>query len=467
MSMDVGPRWISTPAPLAGRYDDIWFLNEQLGWAVNGNGQILKTDDGGAFWQPQFHDPTVYFRSVVMANSQTGWAGCTTPGSQLFRTSNGATWQRVLGLPLEAPPMVCGLWALDEHHLFASGTNDPAFPTGFLKSEDGGKSWSARRMDDVATLLVDIYFRDERTGWIVGGRGTRPHSRRSDVIPVVLKTDDGGRTWQDTLVNTDGPLGEWGWKIQFVDEQFAVVACENFSAGAILISEDAGETWRRQEIRDTHDRMVNENLEGIGFLNRSTGWVGGWGDPMCNSGRTAETTDGGRTWTNITGDWPAPLQTIPCPEANPRGQYINRFRVVGDTVYASGNTVYKYTTQPLFEPSDDEVSGTTLLASSEPINCAGGAEFDIDVPTQAGSLRVEFFDRFAGHVRTLIEESDPAPGRRSVSWDLCDDRGRGQPVRQFMVRVTCDRISESRLVLQRDRAYDPTLGFQPHLLARA
>ncbi len=45
-----------------------------------------------------------------------------------------------------------------------------------------------------------------------------------------------------------------------------MVACENLKAGAILISEDGGESWRRREIRDAEGRMVNQNLEGIGFM---------------------------------------------------------------------------------------------------------------------------------------------------------------------------------------------------------
>jgi hypothetical protein len=37
-----------TTAPVAQRYNDIWFVTPELGWAVNSNGQILKTADGGA-----------------------------------------------------------------------------------------------------------------------------------------------------------------------------------------------------------------------------------------------------------------------------------------------------------------------------------------------------------------------------------------------------------------------------------
>ena len=195
--------------------------------------------------------------------------------------------------------------------------------------------------------------------------------------------------------------------------------------------------------------------------------MGGWGDPAFDSGRTAGTTDGGRTWTDLTAEWPRPFFAIPCEELNPRGQYINRFRIVGDTVYACDNTVYKFTTQAMFTPTGDEVAGTQLLAATQEIPFRDSAEFDVTVPENTQSLRVALFDCFSGPVRTLIEESNPAAGTRTVSWDRCDDSGERLPSWQYMVRVTCDEVSESRLLAyQPDRLTDPTANFQPHVLER-
>ncbi len=74
------------------------------------------------------------------------------------------------------------------------------------------------------------------------------------------------------------------------------------------------------------------------------------------------------------------------------------------------------------------------------------ADFEVDVPQGTARLTIELFDRFAGHVRTLADESNPAPGKRTFTWDLRDDQGEPVPLRQYMVRVSCDDISESRLV---------------------
>ncbi len=477
---DNGYRWVATPAPLAGRYDDIFFISPDIGWSVNGNGQILKTEDGGGHWQIQKQLEGVYLRCIGMANSQVGWVGSVTPGRQLFHTHDGGqNWVLVDNLPktyisreqADAPSAVCGMWVLDEQHVFASGTNYPERPARFLKTEDGGQSWWARDMEDVATLLVDIYFKTEQEGWVVGGRSVRPNPRRSDVVPTVLKTEDGGRTWRELLGDSiNAPLGEWGWKIQFLDEEFGVVACENLNAGAILITEDGGQSWRRQEIRNTEGEMINENLEGIGFLNRQIGWVGGWGDKVFNSGRTSGTTDGGRTWTDLTATWPQPVpgQGYSCPPRPIIGQYINRFRFVGNpvtAVYASGNTVYKYTNQDLFEPMEREITAKRLLRATELHITADQSLIPLTVPDGAKALSIVLYDRFAGKVRTLLEEQNPPGGERLITWDLRDDNGQKLTPGQFMVRVTCDNESESRLIFPEPTGDQLTYSATtPHLL---
>ena len=450
---DNGYCWVATPAPLAGRYDDIFFISPDLGWAVNGNGQILKTEDGAGHWQIQEHLEGVYFRCIGMANSQVGWVGSVTRGRELFHTRDGGqNWVVVDNLPREyisperanIPSAICGLWVLDEQHIFGSGTNYPERPARFLKTENGGQSWFVRDMEDVASLLVDIYFTTELEGWVVGGRSVRPNPRRSDVVPTVLKTEDGGRTWRDMLGDSvNSPLGEWGWKIQFLDEEFGVVACENLNAGAILITEDGGKSWVRREIRNAEGQMINENLEGIGFLNRETGWVGGWGDRVFDSGRTSGTTDGGRTWSDLTATWPKPVtgKGYSCPPRPVIGQYINRFRFVGNPVtaiYASGNTVYKYSNQDLFEPMEEEITANRLLQTTELYITGDRLSLLLTVPQEAQTLSVVFYDRFAGKVRTLLEEANPTKGDREIVWDLRDDEGQKLLPGQFMVRVTCD-----------------------------
>src|SRR5687767_13568758 len=92
--------WRKTNAPISSsRTDDIWFVSADVGWAVNSNGQILKTEDGGDSWTVQHQDNSVYLRCVGFAGDRIGWAG-SLRGTRLFHTTDGgANWAAVSNLP--------------------------------------------------------------------------------------------------------------------------------------------------------------------------------------------------------------------------------------------------------------------------------------------------------------------------------------------------------------------------------
>src|SRR5947208_88782 len=115
-------RWRRTNAPQASsRTDDIWFLNPQVGWAVNSNGHVLKTTDGGQTWVQQFA-AGAYLRCIGFADAQTGWVGTLTPARRLFGTRDGgSTWTLVVNLPSGAPVRVCGLAVVNPQVVYAAG----------------------------------------------------------------------------------------------------------------------------------------------------------------------------------------------------------------------------------------------------------------------------------------------------------------------------------------------------------
>jgi hypothetical protein len=84
------------------------------------------------------------------------------------------------------------------------------------------------------------------------------------------------------------PLGEWGWKLQFLNAQVGFVSLEHFNAGAILKTTDGGLTWKRIVVNDLQQ---NANLEGIGFVDENHGW----GDASFRRRSSSETIDGGLT----------------------------------------------------------------------------------------------------------------------------------------------------------------------------
>ena len=443
-SVAAQPIWRETNAPVASsRTDDIWFIDPNRGWAVNSDGQIVHTEDGFATWQEQFHDEEsgLYLRCVGFASQSRGWVGTTTPGRQLLETSDGgATWTQVQGLPDLAPPFVCGLSVVNESVVYASGTNDPGVPVRVMRTTDGGTTWQAQDMAEHATLLVDIFFTDAENGWVVGGKAALPAppdplDPRSHIKPVVLRTTDGGQTWTNMVASltAEFPLGEWGWKIHFLNDRVGFVSLENFVRAAVLKTVDGGQTWTRITVDDPQG---NANLEGVGFLDENTGWVGGWGSADFRKGFSSATSDGGKTW----------------KDANEIGRFINRFRFFRDIPlgYASGKTIYKFSVEPVPSPPGlagvAVAGGLRLLAENAPRASELPLQLAVNVPEQAGRLIVCIWDRFAKHVRRVIDETRPQSGARSLQWDGTDDDG--QPVRpgEFIVRFTVDGHSESQIV---------------------
>ncbi|ODG99863.1 hypothetical protein A4S05_36050 [Nostoc sp. KVJ20] len=445
MTNSTNLQWFPTNAPIASsRTDDIWFIDPMVGWAVNSNGQIIKTTDGGDTWKIQFQTPIVnrrpiYLRCVGFSTPLNGWVGTVSKEQRLYHTTDaGETWAIVENLPENAPVKICGLSIVNESVVYASGTNDPAdIPARMMKTVDGGETWTVWDMSEYATILIDNYFINEDFGWVVGGKADNniPKPTRDDVIPVVLYTEDGGKTWVNQVadISSSFPLGEWGWKIFFLNENIGFVSLENFTKGAILKTIDGGQTWKRLRINDDQE---NVNLEGVGFADENLGWVGGWGYDFLEgnpTGISSQTNDGGQNW----------------EDANQIGQFINRFRFFGNPVtvgYASGKTVYKYSAAPVTAPLVERVAPLSFLTTNAPAQFEKSVNIEYTLPENVKKVRIDIWNQFGAYVRQLVDESNPIAGQKSVAWDGKNDAGEFLPPGIFIYRLTVDSNAESRVI---------------------
>ena len=237
------------------------------------------------------------------------------------------------------------------------------------------------------------------------------------------------------------------------------MSLENFFDAAILKTTDGGKTFDRLQISDPQG---NANLEGVGFIDEQTGWVGGWGDASFTGGFSSATVDSGRTWQS----------------ANEIGKFINRFRFIGNPIkvgYASGQTVYRYSSQPVPRPQGVRALG--VAASPVPLLPDGQIKADalpldlrINVPADTRRLAVDVWTRFGCHVGTVFDESRPAGGARTIRWEGRERTGRTIADGQYIIRVTVDDEAESAILTLaqrpprgriRDGAMDPTHGARP------
>jgi photosystem II stability/assembly factor-like uncharacterized protein len=437
---------------------------------VNSNGQVCQTLDGGNAWPlKKFIDPGSpgfpYLRCMGWANENTGWIGAVTTfdeGNKDFlkvllhrSTDGGATWNAISNMPDSSPAGVCGRSVVNEKVMYGAGTNDPNLPgPGLVKTTDGGASWTHTDLRQHADNLIDVYFSDEKTGWIVGGKkdsscpaikpGYETHPQYSQLKPVVLKTTDGGATWVNKAAGVAGfDCGEWGWKIQFLDAMTGFVALENFTAAAILNTTDGGETWVRVPIVDGNGKSINVDLEGVGFIDAQSGWVGGWADNFEGLSNSV-TLDGGRTWTaqnNMPSD----------PNTDPRIK-INRYRFLGkpiSTGYCSGEKVYKRAAPGV---AAAVVAATPhpagLALSHRPFFSSRSVEITYVLPQDAERVFVGIWNHFAFHVRTLVDGERQSAGRHTVVWDGTDKNGKPLGGDLYISRMSVDgKTGESQTVL--------------------
>lgn len=141
-------------------------------------------------------------------------------------------------------------------------------------------------VEGITIPRVTIKMVDQKTGWAL--RGAR-----------VLRTTDGGRTWAD--VGPGDALHPEGTDAAFIDTTHAVLAVsltgdsQDDSGLRVYRTSDAGKTW---ESTDHPGAAVAGRLS---FLNESEGWLTlHQGAGMHHEQVTIlATTDGGRTWAEV------------------------------------------------------------------------------------------------------------------------------------------------------------------------
>jgi|CXWL01.1.fsa_nt_gi photosystem II stability/assembly factor-like uncharacterized protein len=324
---DIGPSgWAlqtaSPTSPNQNRHDDIFFIDRQNGWLVNPRAEVWATQNGGQDWQQVAKlDSDVFLRCVGFASPSNGWAGnlnrtggAPSPDYSLFETLDGGrTWANISSRIQGAAVVgLCGMRLPAPDTIVAAGRwNGPAV---FVKSTDGGRTFTSTSLSPLLTGAIDVSFFDSQRGFVVGGQGVGSsiEEQRSSRT-VILATTDGGQTWQTRY--SSAAIGQWAWKIQFVDSEVGYVTTEGPNPeGVILKTTDGGLTWRPLLVRS------GVSFEGVGFVSRDLGWAGSFPSLF-------QTTDGGATWSRLG-----------------FGAYVNRLRVMGpDLVYAAGDRVYRWT----------------------------------------------------------------------------------------------------------------------------
>lgn len=388
LNLNAQSSWQSVPNIVSNtnnqRFDDVFFLNDNLGWAANGSfAAVYKTTDGGLTWSEQLNETDLsgnfYFRNIEFLNNNVGFIG--TLNGTFFKTIDGGTsWTEVTNITPN-PQAICGLNTIGTSTIYGCGAYfEPAF---IIKSTDSGLTWQYIDMSAHANALVEIYFLSETVGFASG---------RSDNGANILKTTDGGITW--TEIYNSNITGEYVWKLQVLDSNpnviFGAVEAFGSNLGQLIKSTNGGITWSSYNAPETA-------IQAVGFINENHGWMGG------HTTGFHETLDGGATWTNLN-----------------IGNNLNRIFVINSTLaYAAGTTVYKYTDQTLgtssptltYQPSLD------IKILNNPIQ--SNLEFTIDFKSN-NNLLIELYDNTGKYIKRLTREQIASSELKQYNYNLED-----------------------------------------------
>jgi photosystem II stability/assembly factor-like uncharacterized protein len=164
---------------------------------------------------------------------------------------------------------------VDERRGWAAGGKG-----ALLSTADGGATWAVRPRPTEDALL-DIFFNDEQTGWLICERSIYMPMAKDESISYLLKTTDGGATWARVEVTRGPDVDLKLARVRFADRERGWVFGE---MGALYATTDGGGSWARQRV------PTRRLLLGAAFLDAQRGWLVGAGSTLL------QTSDGGATW---------------------------------------------------------------------------------------------------------------------------------------------------------------------------
>ena len=185
--------------------------------AVGERGIIVYSDDAGDTWQQAQVPVSVGLTAVYFPSPQKGWA--VGHGGVVVHTADGGkTWER----------------QLEGAHAAQMALENATAKAGRMGPED----FDAQQMVDNAKLLVkdgpdkpflDLYFENDRKGFVVGSYG------------LIFQTEDGGVTWKCLMDSVENPQSLNLYAIRAAGDAIYLAG----EQGLFLVSKDDGDSFRQ------------------------------------------------------------------------------------------------------------------------------------------------------------------------------------------------------------------------------
>jgi photosystem II stability/assembly factor-like uncharacterized protein len=248
-----------------------------------------------AQWVPQESGITNELRGLSVVSPNVVWASGTR-GNVLRTTDGGRTWKA---------DTVPGAGKLDLRSIAATSDKiahamSIADSGRIFRTLDGGRTWSVQFLGLRKGSFFDaIQFWDEKHGIAM--------SDPVDGRFLVITTNDGGDTWQETpasgmppALTNEGGFAASGSVLAVSGTQDVWIGTGGATVARVFHSADRGRNWT---VHDTPIRAggAPEGIFSVVFRDTKNGVItgGNYTKPALGGRNVALTKDGGRTWTLV------------------------------------------------------------------------------------------------------------------------------------------------------------------------
>jgi photosystem II stability/assembly factor-like uncharacterized protein len=269
---------------------DLCFLADgQHGWMVGSGGaggeviaRVYATADGGETWSalPFPDSASVAIEGVFFADSMAGWV--VGPSGYIRKTTDaGLTW---LAQSSPVSRKLHRVHFTNPATGWITGGSQDGSSFLLLKTADGGATWQDLSFGSNCYSCEDIWFADSLHGWIVG--------QDASINPFIQHTTDGGAIWtaqSPNLPTGNGPVSSVCFPTSLIGWATSSSIYQTPS-GSILHTTNGGDSWYVQANSGLHYNYALDAPDTLHAAILSTQVL----SPA--AGKVFCTTDGGASW---------------------------------------------------------------------------------------------------------------------------------------------------------------------------
>jgi photosystem II stability/assembly factor-like uncharacterized protein len=274
--------WLKQSSPTNQKLNNLSFIDSLHGWVSGDSGVILHTSNGGANWNIQETGLNDRIWDIFFIDENTGWAtGFRLTKTAYFpimlkTTNGGINWINYL-YP-DTNQFFYAIHFINQLTGWAGGDNGK-----IVKTTDGGTSWFDTYPDSTIFSgfpVFKISFYSESYGYAIGGA--------NDISGVVWRTTNGGLNWSVTGGSVLGSEPYFG--IKYFDSLNIQCVGGDFDFGSSIIrSSNGGLSW------DYEVLGIFGFASALSYRTKSEGW-----SPLGFERKFMYTFDGGENWQTIT-----------------------------------------------------------------------------------------------------------------------------------------------------------------------